>query len=102
MSRYNGRAKCPVCDARGLKPLVRLPSMPVYANLLWDTSESAKNCPRGDIDLCFCPRCQFLTNLSFNPDLVSYSGGYDNTLAHSAVFRAYQHGLAERLIDRFG
>ncbi len=48
-----------------------------------------------------CPRCGLVFNLGFDAALVDYEGEYDNALHFSAVFRKFELGLAERLIERY-
>ena len=77
-----------------------LPSVPIYCNLLWPDSESARNCPRGDIRLAACRRCGFITNVAFQPERMNYTRGYENSLHFSSRFQDYARDLAGRLVAR--
>lgn len=58
------------------------------------------NCPRGDLALSCCPRCGHIFNRAFDPDRMSYSQSYDNSLHYSPTFQRYTHGLARHLVKR--
>jgi SAM-dependent methyltransferase len=74
--------------------------VPVFCNVLWPTGEEAVEAPRGDVSLRFCSGCGMVHNAAFDPELVRYNPGYDNSLHYSPAFREFAGGLARRLIAR--
>jgi SAM-dependent methyltransferase len=73
--------------------------VPVQSNRFWKTREEAKRCPIGSIRLGYCPVCDFVTNLSFEPAKVEYAETYENSLHFSPFFQDYARSLAVDLID---
>ena len=92
---------CPICGSKLLQVFFEMTNVPVYCNILWSRRDAAQNCPRGDIQLAFCPVCSFVTNLKFEQDKLEYNKGYGNPLHFSPHFRVYAHWLAEQLIERY-
>ena len=74
--------------------------VPVFCNVLCSTRGEALQVPRGQIELGFCARCGFITNLAFDPEKVKYSPQYENALHFSPRFQEYAEALARRLVDR--
>ena len=62
---------CPVCAAADTEPILSLPQMPVFCNLLWPEREDARRAPRGDIELGFCRQCGHIYNLAFDAGLMT-------------------------------
>jgi SAM-dependent methyltransferase len=91
---------CPVCQVGNIKSFLEILDVPVHIGLLWSSKDSARQCPKGTINLGFCHACGFITNLSFEPSLLDYTQAYDNSLDFSPHFRDYAHSLALRLIER--
>jgi len=91
---------CPVCGSKHLIFFFEMLDVPVHCNLLWQSPKTARNCPKGDIKLAFCPVCSFITNLAFEPALLEYSHAYDSSLYFSPYFQEYALSLATRLIER--
>ena len=82
-----------------------IPNVPVHCNRLWPSREEALSAPRGDMELTFCNDCTHVFNASFDPKLVEYSPGYENSLHFSPRFQEYAQALAGRLVkdyDLFG
>lgn len=48
-----------------------------------------------------CESCAHVFNAAFDASLIVYDEQYDNTLRHSATFRAYAHSLVERLDETY-
>ncbi len=92
---------CTVCQSFELERFFRLPAVPVYCNVLWDTPQSALQCPKGDIELALCRRCAMITNLAFDPELVAYDPRYENSLHYSPLFQKYAENLTRRLIQDY-
>jgi len=91
---------CPVCGSEHLIDFFEMLDVPVHCNLLWKTQDAARNCPKEDIKLAFCPVCTFITNLAFEPARLEYSQAYDNSLHFSPYFQEYARSLASRLVER--
>lgn len=94
--------KCPICASTDIQELVDIRQVPVFCNLIWDTPEEARSAPRGDIQLGFCNSCSHIYNQRYNPELVAYTQGYENSLHFSPRFQAYAHELAARLVQDHG
>ncbi len=92
---------CPLCHTQLEDPFHTAPGVPVHQNLLYDTPASARTCRRGDLELCLCPHCGFVSNRAFDASLLSYSSAYENTQSHSGSFRDYLDHLCTRLINNF-
>jgi hypothetical protein len=75
-------------------------NVPIYCNLLWSEPTAAQDCPKGDIELGFCPSCGFVTNVAFDPAKLGYSQDYENSLHYSPHFQKYAHSLASSLVER--
>lgn len=89
---------CPSCGSDRVRAFFEMREMPTYVNFLWKTAEEARSCPRGDIVLGICHVCGLITNIAFDPDLLTYREGYENSLHYSRVFQDYAVELADRLI----
>ncbi|NES21025.1 MAG: class I SAM-dependent methyltransferase [Symploca sp. SIO3E6] len=90
---------CPVCQSPDLELFFAMLEMPVYCNLLWPEQQAARNCPKGDIKLAFCPSCGFITNVAFDPAKLGYSQDYENSLHYSPRFQEYAQSLANGLVE---
>jgi SAM-dependent methyltransferase len=76
--------------------------VPVHQNVLFGDPESARDIPRGDLDLCCCERCGFVFNRAFDPSLLSYDQAYENTQTCSEAFGDYVEGLVRHLVQQRG
>ena len=92
---------CPACDSNNVQSFFGLRGAPVHVGRHWPTAESARACPRGDIDLAFCASCGLVSNRTFDPTLLEYNGQYDNSLSFSAYYQQFARDLATRLIERY-
>lgn len=92
---------CPTCGSGQLQPFYLLDNMPVHSVLLINTREEALSFPKGDIELTYCPNCQFISNQQFDPQTQQFSKAYEATQSFSATFRSYHRELANRLIERY-
>lgn len=95
------QSKCPICASSNIMELIDIPKVPVFCNVLWNTHQESLKVPRGDIRLGFCIKCSHIYNLSFEPHLVSYTQGYENSLHFSPRFQTYAQALADRLIQTY-
>jgi SAM-dependent methyltransferase len=92
---------CSVCGSPHLEPFFTMSDVPIFCNVLHSEQDEARNCPKGDIKLAFCPSCGFITNVAFDPDKLIYSQDYENSLHYSPRFREYIDDLAKQLIARY-
>lgn len=95
------RPCCPVCDGSTLQRFAEVRQVPVQCNIQWPDRESALAAPRGDILLDFCGACGHVFNGAFDPDLVEYSRGYENSLCYSPRFQSWAESLAKHLIEKY-
>ena len=91
---------CPVCNSPHSEVFFEMLEVPVYCNLLWRQQQAARNCPKGDIKLAFCPSCGFISNVAFDPAKLGYSQDYENSQHYSQRFLEYAQSLAAQLVDR--
>jgi hypothetical protein len=91
---------CPVCRSRRVFEVIRIDRVPVCCNVLWKTREEALRAPKGDIHLHFCQECGHLFNSAFDPALMEYDSGYENSLHFSPRFQHYAEALAADLVER--
>ncbi|QDV09001.1 hypothetical protein Poly30_45570 [Planctomycetes bacterium Poly30] len=92
--------RCLVCQTADLAVFFDAGEQPVFANVLYDTREDALAAPRGRIRLGGCPACGFVHNVDFDPELVAYAPGYENSLHGSPTFQAFAEELARGLVER--
>ncbi|MDY6949993.1 MAG: class I SAM-dependent methyltransferase [Thermodesulfobacteriota bacterium] len=65
------------------------------------TAEEAVNYPRGDIRLGFCTNCGFISNVSFDPEMVKYTSDCEESQHFSPTFVQFSNRLAKYLIDKY-
>ena len=94
-------SSCPSCDFRPLRGFYEARDVPVHSCLMMASREEALAFPRGDVTLAFCPRCGFITNVSYDPKYREYAPGYEDQQSFSPTFNAFTRRLARRLIDRY-
>lgn len=82
-------------------PVLNMDQLPVHCNVLWPSRAGALSAPRGDIHLTYLPDCGHLYNSAFDPELMTYTQAYENSLHFSARFQEYATSLAERLITAY-
>jgi SAM-dependent methyltransferase len=100
-SKSKSQVTCQICGSKKLKSFFQLSDAPVFSNVFWKTEKEAKNCPKDDINLVFCPVCNHIFNKAFDPNLVEYTENYENPLDFSPTFRKYAKSLAKQLINRY-
>ena len=77
-------------------------SVPVFCNVLWNSCEEAVAAGRGPIQLAHCNQCDMIYNVAFEPKLLEYAPGYENSLHFSPCFQQYAEGIASQLVERYG
>ncbi len=58
---------CPTCGSEGLSVFYMVNDVPAFSGAALSTPEEALQIPHGDIILCFCEVCTFITNTAFHP-----------------------------------
>lgn len=92
---------CPVCGGMDSRIFFELQQVPVLIGVLWPSREEAQDCPKGDVQLQFCPDCGFIHNRRFDETLTRYSQSYNNSLHYSPVYDAYAQATAQRIIENY-
>ena len=93
---------CPCCAATDGRIFHAVPSVPVYCNVLFPSEDAARRAPVAALRLAACPACGFVWNDAFDPALVDYAAGYEDSQAFSPRFRAFAEELARDLTARHG
>lgn len=100
-SQPSSEATCPSCGSRAIQICFEARDLPAHSCLLMATREEAVRYPRGDLQLGFCRKCGFLSNLRFDAELSAYSPEYEETQHFSPRFCQFAYELAQRLIRRY-
>ncbi len=74
--------------------LYRQERLPIFQNRMYDTSESAKSCPKGDIELIEDLRTGLTYNRVFRPELMVYDAHYQNEQATSPLFQTHLESVS--------
>jgi len=82
-------------------PFYEKRGVPAHSCLLMDSPDAARNYPRGDLLLGFCPSCAFISNLAFDVRLNEYSQRYEETQHFSPRFNRFAEGLARLMVERY-
>jgi len=93
---------CPNCEKGFLSPFYRAGDIPVHSCLLMASREEAMHYPRADLELGWCRKCGFISNLRFDPSYREYDSSYEETQGFSARFSRFQTALVDRLIKNYG
>ena len=91
---------CPICRKSGLVSTVKRSRLPAMQNYVFRHIELAQMAKSGRFDLAACPACGFAHNTSFDPALVDYDEGYDNSVP-SSVMTTYYKELATYLHEKY-
>ncbi len=91
---------CPSCGASAMRGFYRQAGVPSHSCLLMDDPGSAREFPRGDIELGVCGACGFIANVAVDTALQAYSESYEETQGFSPRFREFAHGLAADLVAK--
>lgn len=92
---------CPACGSAEMFVFYEVRNVPVNSVLLVMSREEALNFQTGDITLAVCPRCGFVSNISFDEALTQYTARYEATQGYSPTFNKFHKALAQDLIDRY-
>jgi hypothetical protein len=75
--------------------------VPLQSVLNLKNQEIAFQFPTGSISLGFCKNCEFISNYSFQSELMNYCSGYEATQNYSTTFRAFAARQAQKIIDLY-
>jgi SAM-dependent methyltransferase len=100
MTKPATSAACKSCASSDLTVFYRLSNVPVNSCLLFADRGDATNYPKGELELAFCRRCGFISNLRFDSKLARYTEGYEEQQSFSPRFKEFAKSLAQKLIDR--
>lgn len=93
---------CKICESTDAIVLDRRAPVPIAQNLILPTSQAARHCPAGELDMRRCTACGFVWNAAFDPDLMVYDAAYDNDQNFSPRFQQHTAEVAARIADRIG
>lgn len=91
-----------------LNELYRAEELPIFQNRMFDTSDAARACARGDVVLVRDSETGLIFNNAFDPAIMDYDAAYQNEQAVSGVFREHlgevtsiirKHLEGEKLIE---
>lgn len=77
--------------------------LPVFQNRVYPTPTEARACATGEVRLAQNLETGLISNIAFNPDLISYDAFYQNEQAHSPAFQDHLDvvlGLIDRHFQR--
>ena len=80
---------------------IEINKIPIFCNLLYSTRGKALEAAQGSMKLTFCQACGHIFNLAFDPDLLQYDTGYENSLHFSPCFQQYVKSTAANLISAY-
>ncbi|MFY0310896.1 class I SAM-dependent methyltransferase [Leisingera sp. D0M16] len=100
---------CPVCQpqaegrravqaCRGGQVIERRLNVPALQNVTLATREAAQTARRGTLKMVQCCGCGFVWNAAFDPELMSYDGGYNNDVTASSFYQAHLCAMADRIL----
>lgn len=94
-------AACLVCGGTDTRIFVEIEQVPAQCNALFETQAVALAAPVAPMHLAFCETCGHFFNAAFDPDVIAYSGTYENSLHFSPHFHEFAVKLAERIVGEF-
>jgi hypothetical protein len=89
---------CLICTNENGALLFDIKNVPVFANSVYPSIETAKSASSGNIQLCQCSNCGFVYNKAHDFSLMQYDPNYDNQQKYSQWYIHYLNGLID-LID---
>lgn len=95
-------SRCQACDQADVAVFFEATRVPVHGTLLLESRDLALDFPCGDLRLGRCPSCGFIQNTAFDPRVLSYGHGYEDSQAHSPRFVSFAEDVARSLIERHG
>ncbi len=98
---WDAACVCPNCHARGLRVFYEVRDIPCHSTLLMGSAKAARDYPRGDLRLGFCPACGFVCNTRFDPRVHEYSQRCEESQGFSPTFNRFARELASRYAQRY-
>ncbi|MEM7795033.1 MAG: class I SAM-dependent methyltransferase [Cyanobacteria bacterium P01_C01_bin.118] len=92
---------CPSCGHSELSLFYEVHNVPVHSCLMLSTQEEALNFPCDNVQLGFCDRCGFITNVVFDSKWSAYAPNYEDQQSFSPTFNQFALDLANHLIDKY-
>jgi SAM-dependent methyltransferase len=92
---------CPNCGHHGLSVFYEVHNVPVHSCLMTSTQQEALDFPCGDVELGYCDRCGFITNVAFDSKWSAYAPNYEDQQSFSPTFNKFAIDLANHLIDKY-
>jgi SAM-dependent methyltransferase len=77
-------------------------SYPIFQNCVYETTEDAINCPKGEIKIIEDGKTGLIYNAAFNPDLLIYDKHYNNEQGLSPSFKQHLQKVAELIEGSLG
>ena len=68
-------------------------NLPIFQNRMFQSSQEARGCVRGDVNLIMDQDTGLIFNHTFQPELMTYDVNYQNEQAVSAVFREHLNDI---------
>ena len=90
--------KCPVCESNDIINFLRRKEIPVIQNVPFKSAEEAKKINKRSMDMCFCEKCEFIFNASFEG--VNYEEGYINSQEFSDIFKAHIENIIRKICKK--
>jgi methyltransferase family protein/C-methyltransferase-like protein len=92
---------CPNCAAGSCHTFYEVRAVPTNSCLLVETRVAALEFPTHDVVLAVCDECGFIFNAVWDARRTIYSDQYEETQGFSATFNAFNHGIAEALVETY-
>ncbi len=92
---------CRACESGQTVPFYASPDVPVSSCAIVTSFEEAEAFPQGSLRLSVCPRCGFIQNDLFDPSLVDYTQGYEESQGSSPTFRSFVDETIAHLIATY-
>ncbi|MGD1921943.1 MAG: class I SAM-dependent methyltransferase [Pleurocapsa sp.] len=92
---------CPNCGHQELVVFYEVRDVPVHSCLMMPNKEQAVEFPCGDVVLCLCDLCGFITNTKFYPKWAAYAPNYEDQQSYSPTFNKFSLKLANHLINKY-
>lgn len=96
----DGANSCRACSGRDLVATVARERLPAMQNYIYRSLDKALHANVGRLRLDVCRTCGFAFNALFDPALLDYDQGYDNTVP-SQVMSQYYEELAADLHEKY-
>jgi 2-polyprenyl-3-methyl-5-hydroxy-6-metoxy-1,4-benzoquinol methylase len=97
----SGDRRCDACGEEQLVPFADLGDIPVLCGVHWEAHGDAVASPVGKMELAHCPRCAYVRNVAFDPDLLVYDTTMDTNLHFSPAFQRFSADLVQSLSERY-